>query len=57
MPCGIEGRWESTRSSSRCNPSRRATAMAEQSDKWLAYVRAVCIRYQIDPAPILGGLP
>jgi uncharacterized Ntn-hydrolase superfamily protein len=32
-------------------------AMAEQSYKWLAYVRAVCLHYQIDPAPILDGLP
>lgn len=31
-------------------------AMAEQSDKWLAYVRALCLRYRIDPNPILDGL-
>jgi hypothetical protein len=30
-------------------------AMAEQSDQWLAYVRALCVRYHIDPRPILGG--
>ncbi len=32
-------------------------AMADQSDKWLAYVRALCLRYDIDPRPILESLP
>jgi uncharacterized Ntn-hydrolase superfamily protein len=27
-------------------------AMAKQSDKWLAYVRGLCLRYHIDPNPI-----
>ncbi len=31
-------------------------ALADQSDKWLAYVRALCSRYQIDPKPILEAL-
>jgi len=31
-------------------------AMAQQSDKWQAYVRGLCLRYHIDPKPILDGL-
>jgi hypothetical protein len=31
-------------------------AIAAQSDKWLAYVRGLCLHYQIDPEPILTGL-
>lgn len=30
--------------------------MAEQSDKWLAYVRSLCVRYDIDSKPILDAL-
>lgn len=32
-------------------------AMADQSDKWLAYVRALCLRCDVDPRPILESLP
>ena len=31
-------------------------AMAEQSDKWLAYVRGLCLLYRINSNPILDGL-
>jgi hypothetical protein len=31
-------------------------AMAKQSAKWLAYVRGLCLRYEIDPGPILASL-
>ena len=31
-------------------------AMARESDRWLAYVRGLCLRYQIDPNPILDGV-
>lgn len=31
-------------------------AMAAQSDKWLAYVRGLCLHYRIDPEPILTAL-
>lgn len=31
-------------------------AMTQQSDKWLAYVRALCLRYDIDATPILDRL-
>lgn len=31
-------------------------AMAEQSDKWVAYARLLCLRYDIDPKPILSYL-
>jgi hypothetical protein len=27
-----------------------------QADKWLAYVRGLCLHYGIDPEPILSGL-
>jgi hypothetical protein len=30
--------------------------MAEESDKWLVYVRGLCLHYQIDPNPVLDGL-
>jgi uncharacterized Ntn-hydrolase superfamily protein len=30
--------------------------LARDSEKWLAYGRAVCLHYQIDPPPILGAL-
>jgi hypothetical protein len=31
-------------------------AMADRSDKWLDYVRSLCLRYSIDPRPILDAL-
>ncbi|MBA2310953.1 MAG: DUF1028 domain-containing protein [Pseudonocardiales bacterium] len=31
-------------------------AMAEQSGRWLAYARSLCLRYGIDPQPILDRL-
>lgn len=31
-------------------------AMADESDKWLAYVRALCLRHHIDPQPILDSV-
>ena len=30
--------------------------MVKQSDKWLAYARALCLRYQIDAEVILNSL-
>ena len=31
-------------------------SLARDSDKWLAYVRGLCLRYRIDPDPILEGV-
>jgi uncharacterized Ntn-hydrolase superfamily protein len=32
-------------------------ALAKQSEKWSAYARALCVRYQLDANVILAGLP
>jgi len=41
------------------NPEGREVlvAMAEQCDKWLPYVRALCLRYGIEPQSILVDAP
>jgi hypothetical protein len=31
-------------------------SMVAQTDKWVPYLRGLCLRYGIDPEPILSGL-